>query len=194
MKTLKSIIVVLLLTATFTFGQTNWEIDKSHSKIGFSVSHLIISEVDGSFSEFDGSIVSTGDDFENAKVEFSANTASINTDNEKRDNHLKADDFFSAEKFPKITFVSKSFKKVDSKNYKLVGDFTIKDVTKEIVLNVVHNGTIKDPWGKTRAGFTLTGEINRFDYNLTWSKALETGGLVVGEDVAIIGKFEVTKK
>lgn len=194
MKTLKSIIVLLLLTATFVHGQSNWEIDKSHSKIGFSVSHLVISEVDGNFSEFDGSLVSTGADFENAKIEFSANTASINTDNEKRDNHLKADDFFGAEKFPKLTFVSKSFKKVDGKNYKLVGDLTIKDVTKEVELGVVLNGTIKDPWGNTKAGFTLKGEINRFDYNLKWSKALEAGGLVVGENVEIIGKLELAKK
>ena len=191
MKTYKLVVLLLLIVSSITFAQTNWSFDKSHSKIGFSVSHLVITDVEGNFSEFDGKIISSGDGFENATVEFSAQVASIDTDNEKRDNHLKSDDFFNAEKFPKLSFVSKSFKKVDDKNYKLIGDLTIRDVTKEVELDVVHNGTVKDPWGNTKAGFKLEGEINRFDYNLKWSKTLETGGLVVGEDVTIIGKLQL---
>ena len=120
--------------------------------------------------------------------------ASIDTDNEKRDEHLRSDDFFNAEKYPQLKFVSKSFKKVDENEYKMVGDLTMRDVTKEVELDVELNGTVVDPWGNTKAGFNLVGEINRFDYNLKWSKALETGGLVVGEDVEIIGKLQLMKK
>ena len=155
---------------------------------------MLITDVEGQFNEYEGSVVSNEDGFENAKVEFSANIASIDTDNEKRDNHLKADDFFNAEKYPKMTFVGKSFNKVDGNNYKLVGDLTIRDVTKEVELDVVHNGTVKDPWGNTKAGFSLEGVINRFDYNLKWNAALETGGLVVGEDVTILGKLQLVQK
>lgn len=194
MKTLKITAVLILAAFSITFAQSNWAIDKSHSKIGFSVAHLVISEVEGRFKDFDASIVSSNDNFEEAQINFSANIASINTDDEKRDDHLKGDDFFNAEKFPKLTFKSKSFKKIDDKNYKLIGDLTIKDVTKEVELDVKYNGTIKDPWGNTKAGFVLNGVINRFDYNLKWSSVMEAGGLVVGQDVTIVAKFELIKK
>ena len=194
MKTLKIIAATLILTVSLTFAQTTWDFDKSHSKIGFSVTHLVITDVEGNFKEFEGSITTSGDDFENAKIEFSANVASINTENEKRDEHLRSDDFFNAEKFPQLTFKSKSFSKVDDKNYKLVGDLTIRDVTKEVELNVVYNGTVEDPWGNTKSGFSLEGEINRFDYNLKWNKTIEAGGLVVGEDVTILAKLQLVKQ
>ena len=194
MKTLIIIAATLILTVSFTFAQTTWSFDKSHSKIGFSVTHLVITDVEGNFKEFEGTITTSGDDFENAKIEFSANVASINTENEKRDEHLRSDDFFNAEKFPQLTFKSKSFSKVDDKNYKLVGDLTIRDVTKEVELNVVYNGTVEDPWGNTKSGFSLEGEINRFDYNLKWNKTIEAGGLVVGEDVTILAKLQLVKQ
>ncbi|PKL89552.1 MAG: polyisoprenoid-binding protein, partial [Ignavibacteriae bacterium HGW-Ignavibacteriae-2] len=127
----------------------------------------------------------------NAKIEFTVDINSINTDNEKRDQHLKSDDFFNAEKFPKMLFKSKSLKKESGKNWKMVGDLTIRDVTKEITLDVKFNGTIKDPWGNTRAGFKLTGELDRFDYNLKWNSALETGGLVVSKEVEITANIEL---
>lgn len=194
MKTLKLLFALLFLAASVTFAQTNWDFDKSHSKIGFSVTHLLITEVEGQFKDFEATIVSPNDDFENASINFSADISSIDTDNEKRDNHLKSDDFFNAEKFPKMTFKSKSFKKADGKNFKLVGDLTIRDVTKEVSLDVVYNGTIKDPRGNTKAGFTLEGVINRFDFNLKWDAAIETGGLVVSEDVTILAKLQLIKK
>lgn len=194
MKKIQSFTLLLFLVTSLTFAQTNWEFDKTHTKIGFSVSHLVITDVEGNFKEFDGKVKSSTDNFENASITFSADIASIDTDNEKRDGHLKSDDFFNAEKFPKLTFKSKSMKKVDNKNYKLVGDLTIRDVTKEVELDVVHNGTVVDPWGNTKAGFALEGVINRFDYNLKWSKTLETGGLVVGEDVTILAKLQLIKK
>ncbi len=194
MKTLKLALALLFTAATLTFAQTNWEFDKAHSKIGFSVSHLVITDVEGNFKNFDGSITTDGDNWENAKIEFTAEISSIDTDNEKRDEHLRSDDFFNAEEYPQLKFVSKSFNKVDGNEYTMVGDLTIRDVTKEVELEVELNGTVVDPWGNTKAGFNLVGEINRFDYNLKWSKALETGGLVVGEDVEVIGKLQLMKK
>ena len=194
MKTLKIAVLLFFTSAMLTFAQTNWAFDKAHSKIGFSVSHLVITDVEGNFKEFDASVTTDGDNWENAKIEFTAEIASIDTDNEKRDEHLRSDDFFNAEMYPQLKFVSKSFKKVDGNEYKLVGDLTIRDVTKEVELEVELNGTVVDPWGNTKAGFNLLGEINRFDYNLKWSKAIETGGLVVGEDVEIIGKLQLMKK
>jgi polyisoprenoid-binding protein YceI len=194
MKTLKLLFALLFISISITFAQTTWDFDKSHSKIGFSVTHLLITEVEGQFKDFEGKIVSTSDDFENATIEFSADIASIDTDNDKRDNHLKSDDFFNAEKFPKMIFKSKSFTKVDGKNFKLVGDLTIRDVTKEVELDVKYNGTVIDPWGNTKAGFSLEGVINRFDFNLKWNSAIESGGLVVSEDVTILAKLQLVKK
>lgn len=193
MKTLKVSFILLFLTVSLSLAQTNWSIDKSHSKVGFSVTHLVITDVEGKFNDFDATIVSNSDGFDGAKIDFSANIASIDTDNEKRDSHLKSDDFFNAESFPKLTFKGKSFKKVDGKNYKLVGDLTIRDVTKEVELDVKFNGTVVDPWGNTKAGFSLEGEINRFDYNLKWDAAIETGSLVVGKDVTILAKLQLVK-
>ena len=174
-------------------AQTKWTADKAHSKIQFSVTHLIISEVTGQFKSFDADVESSKDDFTDAKIQFSADVNSIDTDNEDRDKHLKSDDFFNAEKFPKITFKGKSFKKVDAKNYKLTGDFTIRDITKEITLDVVFNGTVKDPWGNTKAGFKIKGEINRLDYNLKWNTLMEAGGAVVGKTVTMIVDLELQK-
>jgi polyisoprenoid-binding protein YceI len=191
---LSKILWLLILAVSTNFAQTNWSVDKAHSKIGFSVTHMVISQVEGQFNSFDAKIVTDGDNFENAKIDFSADVNSINTDNEKRDNHLKSDDFFNAEKFPKMTFKGKSFKKVDGKNYILVGDLTIRDVTKEVSLNVKFNGIVKDPWGNTKAGFKITGEVNRFDYGLKWNAALETGGLVAGEDVTLDINLELAKQ
>ena len=174
-------------------AQTKWAVDKSHSKVQFAVTHLIISEVTGQFKSFDADVEASKDDFTDAKIQFSADVNSINTDNEDRDKHLKSDDFFNAEKFPKLTFIGKSFKKVGGKNYKLVGDFTIRDITKEVTLDVVYNGSVKDPWGNTKAGFKIKGEINRFDYNLKWNALMEVGGAVVGKTVSIVVDLELQK-
>ena len=162
MKTVKMSLAILFAFVSISLAQTNWAFDKSHSKIGFSVSHLVITDVEGQFGEYEGTVVAPGEGFENAKIDFSAEIASIDTDNEKRDQHLASDDFFNAEKFPKLKFEGKSFRNVGGKNYKLVGDLTIRDVTKEVELDVVHNGTVNDPWGNTKAGFSLEGVINRF--------------------------------
>lgn len=185
--------VLLVLGFTFVNAQTKWNIDKSHSNVGFSVTHLVISEVTGQFKSFNADIETKNDDFTDAKINFTIDVASISTENEGRDKHLKSDDFFNAEKFPKITFVGKSFKKVDGKKYKLVGDFTIRDVTKQITLDVIFNGTVKDPWGNTKAGFKISGEINRMDYNVKWNNLIEAGGAVVSKEVAINVNLELNK-
>lgn len=186
-------VVLLVLGFTFVNAQTKWGLDKSHSNVGFSVTHLIISEVTGQFKSFSAEIESKSDDFSDAKINFSIDVASISTENEGRDKHLKSDDFFNAEKFPKITFVGKSFKKVDGKKYKLVGDFTMRDVTKQITLDVIFNGTVKDPWGNTKAGFKISGELNRMDYNVKWNNLIEAGGAVVSKEVAINVNLELNK-
>lgn len=187
-------LLVLFFTSSSIFAQqSTWSFDEAHSKITFSVTHLVITEVPGYFSKFKGSVTSYSDDFVNSKIEFEVDAKSINTDNESRDNHLRSADFFDTEKYPKITFKSKSFTKVDEKNYKLTGDFTIKDVTKTITLDVVYGGTIKDPWGNTKAGFKIKGQINRFDYNLKWDKLLETGGAVVSKEVELMCFVQLLK-
>ncbi|MBM4175589.1 MAG: polyisoprenoid-binding protein [Ignavibacteria bacterium] len=194
MKKLQLIAISLVALLSISFAQTEWTFDKSHSKIGFTVTHLVIAEVDGFFRTFDGKITSKGEDFENTEIEFTADVNSISTDNEKRDAHLKSDDFFNAEKYPTITFKSKSFKKIEDKKYKLAGDITIRNITKTIELDVKHNGTVKDPWGNTKAGFIVKGELNRFDYGLKWDAAIETGGLVVGKTVELVIKVELAKQ
>ncbi|GAB4143144.1 MAG: YceI family protein [Ignavibacteriales bacterium] len=194
MKKINFLLSVLLVAFSFVNAQTQWEIDKAHSKVGFSVTHLVVSEVEGQFNDFSGTILTNGDDFSDAKIEFIINVGSINTDNVGRDKHLKSDDFFNAEKFPTITFKSKSMTKIGDKKYKLIGDFTMRDVTKEIALDVKFNGTVNDPWGNTKAGFKVTGEVNRFDYNLKWNKRIETGGLVAGDIVSLNINLELAKK
>ncbi len=194
MKKINILLAVFAFLSTTLFAQSNWKFDASHSKIGFTVTHMLITDVDGNFKKYSGSITSANDDFQNAKIEFEAEIASIFTDNDSRDKHLKSEDFFNAEKFPTLKFVSKSFTKVEGKNYKLVGDLTIKGITKEATFDVKYNGTIIGPWGKTRAGFKISGEIDRFDYNLNWNKALEAGGLVVSKEVELDIKIELIKK
>ncbi len=192
MKKMLFALVIALLTTT-AFAQTKWNIDKSHSKVQFSVSHLVITDVTGQFKSFDASIESTKEDFSDAKINFSVDVNSIYTENDKRDGHLKSDDFFNAEKFPKMSFVGKSMKKVGKNKFKLTGDFTIRDVTKQVTLDVVYNGTIKDPWGNTKAGFKVTGSLNRFDYNLKWNVLTEAGGAVVGKTVYLTVDLELNK-
>ncbi|MBL7891882.1 MAG: YceI family protein [Bacteroidia bacterium] len=183
-----------ILTVAGAQAQSNWTIDASHSKVQFTVTHLMISEVTGKFKVYEGKVVATKDDFSDSQIEFSADVNSINTDDEGRDKHLKSDDFFNAEKYPKMTFKSKSFKKVSGKNYKLIGDLTIRDITKSVEFDVVYNGSIKDPWGNTKAGFKLIGVINRIDYGLKWNAAVEAGGVVVSEKVNITCDIELGKQ
>lgn len=176
---------IFALSAFVVSAQTKWSVDKMHSNVKFSVAHLVISEVDGSFKSFDGNMVSSKPDFSDAAIEFTVDVNSVNTDNEMRDGHLKNDDFFNAEKYPKMTFKSTSFKKVKGNAYLLTGNLTIRDVTKKVVFNVTYGGTAKDGYGNTKAGFKATTTIDRLAYNLKWNSLTEAGGSVVGKDVAI---------
>jgi len=185
--------IVLLISFISINAQTKWNVDKAHSKVLFSVTHLVISEVTGEFKDFTGSIESSKDDFSDTKINFVVDVNSISTDNDQRDKHLKSDDFFNADKFPQIIFKGKSLKKVKGNNYKLTGDFTMRDVTKQVTLDVVYNGTIKDPYGNTKAGFKIIGKINRFDYNLKWNALIEAGGAVVGKTVTMTVNLELQK-
>ena len=144
-------LAVVLLVAGQAIAQTQWALDKAHSKIQFNVSHLVISEVTGDFQTFEGKISSSKDDFNGSEIEFSADISSIDTDNEQRDNHLKGEDFFNAQKHPKLSFKGKLSK--NGSKYQLKGDLTMKGVTKPVTFDVKYNGTVKDPWGNTKAGF-----------------------------------------
>jgi polyisoprenoid-binding protein YceI len=183
---------VFMMSAA-AFAGTTWSVDNSHSNVKFSVTHLVVSEVEGSFKTYGGKVVANSDDFQNAEINFSVDVASINTDDVNRDGHLKGDDFFNAEKYPKMTFKSTSFKKVSGKNYVLEGDLTIRDVTKRVKFDVIYSGTVKDPYGNTKAGFKAKAQIKRFDYNLKWTAAVETGGLVVSNEVDMVLNIELKK-
>jgi polyisoprenoid-binding protein YceI len=189
MKKLLSVAAIVFISTTL-FAQTKWNVDNAHSNVRFNVTHLVISEVEGSFKKFNGAISAPNGDFTDAAVDFTVDISSINTDNEMRDKHLKGDDFFNAEKYPDMIFKSTSFKKVSGNKYQLKGNLTIRDVTKPVVFDVTYGGTVKDPWGNIKAGFKATGTINRFDYNLKWNSVTEAGGAVVGKDVTIDLKFE----
>jgi hypothetical protein len=186
------------LAAFFTMAiasaQSTWKVDNVHSNVKFTITHMVISEVDGSFKVYDGTIVTKNADFSDAAIDFTADIASINTDNESRDNHLKGDDFFNAAKFPKAVFKSTSFKKVSGNKYALEGNLTIRDVTKKVKFDVVFGGIVKDPWGNNKAGFKATGTINRFDYGLKWNNLTEAGGAIVANEVALTLKLEFAEK
>lgn len=194
MKQLTKLFAIFMVFASATFAQSEWTFDPTHTTIGFNVTHLVITEVDGKFKKFDGKIVTKDDTFEGAKISFSADVNSIDTENEKRDGHLKAEDFFNAEKFPKLTFEGKSFEKVDEKKYVLTGDLTMRGVTKEVKLDVKFNGIVTDPWGNTKAGFHIAGELNRFDYGLNWNALMEAGGAVVSKEVELDINVQLVKK
>ena len=162
----------------------NWTVDKAHTSVKFTVSHLVISDVEGRFKAFDGTMESSKADFSDAKINFTVDVASVNTDNENRDNHLKSPDFFDAAKFPQMRFVSTSFVPLGDNKYTLVGNLTIRDVTKPVSFDVKFGGTAV-AMGGTHAGFKATTKINRFDYNLKWNNTTDAGGMVVGSDVEI---------
>jgi polyisoprenoid-binding protein YceI len=189
-----STIFILLFTLPLLAQRSTWAFDKSHTNIGFSISYMTISDVTGRFTEFEGKVTTTLDDFSDANIDVDVDVASITTEDEKRDSHLRSADFFDTKKYPKMTFTSKSFKKTGNKTYKITGDLTIKDKTKEVVLDAELKGVIKDPWGKTRAGFKATTSIDRYDYDVVWNKTLESGGLLVSKTVDIIINAELIKE
>lgn len=176
-----------------TATKTLWKIDPVHSEIQFKVKHLVISTVTGSFKSFDATVESNGDSLEDAKIHFEADANSVSTDNEQRDTHLKSDDFFNAEKFPKIVFDSTSFEKTGDDEYKLNGNLTIRDVTNPVTLNVTYGG-MADFYDQTKAGFEVTGKLNRKDFGLKWNGVTEAGNVVVGDEVKLALNVQFTKQ
>lgn len=176
----------------FRPAATKWTVDKAHSNVKFSVTHMVVAETEGYFKLFDGSMEASKPDYSDAKIAFSVDVNSINTDNERRDQHLKSDDFFNAEKFPVMKFESTSFTPQGGNKYKLAGNLTIRDITKPVTFDVTYGGTAV--MGQmTKAGFKAKTTINRFDYNLKWDRATETGGLVVGKEVDIQVNVEMNQ-
>jgi polyisoprenoid-binding protein YceI len=173
--------------------KTKWKVDASHSIVSFKVKHLMISNVLGNFKEFEGDVITDGDDFTTAEIAFSVSASSIDTDAPDRDTHLKSPDFFDVAKFPKITFSGKGLKDLGDEMYELSGTLTIRGISKPVKLSVEYGGVMKDPWGNTKAGFSVSGKINRKDWELNWNAALEAGGVLVGEDVKISCDLELLK-
>lgn len=171
-----------------------WKIDPMHSEIQFKVKHLMISNVTGSFGMFEAQIESENDTFENANINFSAQTNSISTGNEQRDTHLKSADFFESEVYPQLTFSSTSFEKKGEDIYELKGELTIKDVTKPVVLQVELGGEMVDPYGQQKVGFDIQGVIKRKEFGLTWDAVTEAGGVVVSDDVKLIMNVQFVKQ
>lgn len=164
---------------------STYKIDTAHSEVTFKVKHLMITNVTGSFTKFDATLEAAAADFSDAKISFEAEVDSISTNNEQRDGHLKSEDFFAAEKFPKLSFVSSSFKKVNDSEYVLNGDLTIRGVTKPVELAVEYGGTMTDPYGQVKAGFEIAGKISRKEFGLTWTATTEAGGIVVSDEVKL---------
>jgi polyisoprenoid-binding protein YceI len=179
---------------TFMTHETKWSVDLAHSEIEFKVRHLMIAGVRGSFKKFDASIYTTGKDFSTAEVDFWIDTASVSTGSDIRDEHLRSADFLDTERYPQITFLSNTIKKsgIDN-NHELWGDLTIKGISKNVQLNLQFGGIQNDPFGNQKAGFTVTGKIKRSDWDITWNKTIDTGGLLVGEEIFISCEVELIK-
>ena len=178
-------------TTTESLTKTTWGIDPTHTEVQFKVKHLVISTVTGYFKKFEGQLETESEDFNGADVKFSIDANSIETNQADRDAHLKSADFFAAEEYPTLTFEGQLKKSSDA--YKLVGNLTIRDVTKPITLDVDFGGIMVDPWGNTKAGFEINGKVNRKEYGLNWNALTEAGGMVVGEDVKIHINAELAK-
>jgi polyisoprenoid-binding protein YceI len=176
-----------------TDEKTKWTIDPSHSKIGFKVKHLMISNVTGNFREFEGQVMTNGNDLTTAVISFSLNSSSIDTEMADRDTHLKSADFFDAGNYPKITFSGSGLKDLGDNMYELTGDLVIKGVTKKVVLPVEFGGLMTDPWGNMKAGFSISGKINRKEWGLNWNAALEAGGVLLSDEVKIICDVQLVK-
>ena len=171
---------------------TTWTIDTMHSEVGFKVKHLVISTVSGKFKNFEGTVQSAAADFSDAKIAFSADIHSIDTGVDQRDEHLKSPDFFEADSFPKLTFVSTAIEKKEDE-YSITGDLTLKGITRPVTLKVEHGGVGPNMYGQTVAGFEVAGKINRKEFGLTWNALTEAGGIAVSEDVKLVANIELVK-
>lgn len=175
-------------------AKTKWILDPTHSELGFKVKHLMITNVSGSFKDFEGEIITEGNDFSTAQVRVKVQMQSIDTKNTQRDAHLRTSDFFEVELYPELEFTSAKVEAVDSETYNLYGNLTMKGITRPVKLTVEFNGVTKDPWGGERAGFVVTGKINRNEWGVSFNAALETGGVMLGEEVKINSEIQLIKQ
>ena len=190
----KTLLTLAMMGAPALADATQWNIDADHSNVGFSVSHLMVSHVKGNFNKYSGVVDINDKDITKSSVNVTIDAASINTNVQKRDEHLRSADFFDADKYPTLTFVSKKWTQAGKGALKVTGDLTIHGVTKSVVLSVApFSRESKDPWGNMRRGTSASTTINRKDYGLVWNQALETGGVAVGEDVNISLDVEMVK-
>jgi len=181
-------------TITLTSRKTKWVLDPAHSELGFKVRHMMISNVKGEFRKFNADVITVNDDPSAAIVHAEIDPDSIFTNDESRDKHLRSEDFLDVKAHDKIVFESTSMKKVRDGHYELTGMLTMKDITREIKLDVEFGGINKDPWGNQKAGFTVSGKINRKDWDLKWNVMLETGGVLVSDEIRIHGDVQFLKK
>jgi len=193
MKTI-NFILAFFIVLSVSAQDSKWDFDKSHSKVTFSVSHMMISEIEGNFSKYSGTVLSDKSDFSDASVDFTIDVSSINTEDAGRDKHLISADFFNVEKYPSIIFKSKTMKKNGKDKYIMTGDLTMLGVTKTVTLDVKYGGTVKDPWGNTKAGFKISGVINRTLWGLRYNSVMDSGNMMVGENVTIECNVELKKQ
>jgi len=175
-----------------TATTTKWTLDAIHSELGFKVKHLMISNVKGVFNNFDVQV--EGEDFTNSEIRVTVDASSISTSNTDRDNHLKNPDFFDVENHPELTFQGTSLEQVDDDEYQLKGILTIRGISREVVLDVEFGGMMKDPWGNQKAGFSVSGKINRKEFGLNWNATLEAGGVMVGDEVKLNAEVQLVKQ
>lgn len=176
-----------------TATKTIWNIDPTHSEIQFKVKHLVISTVTGHFRQFEGTLETEGDDFATATIHFEADTASVDTNQTQRDEHLRSAEFFDSEQYPKMTFRSTQVEKTGDDTYTVTGDLTIKDVTKAVALKAEYGGSMTDFYGNYKSGFEISGKINRKEFGLTWGAVTEAGGVVVGDEVKLALNVQVAR-
>ncbi len=189
------IVALLILSLNYVMAQTTvWNLDASHSSINFAVDHMVISETTGLFKDYAVDIKSDKPDFSDAQFKVVIKVGSIDTRDQKRDDHLKNADFFDVTKHPEMIFVGKSFEKQKNGQYKVKGSLTMKGVTKEVTLDGKFGGIIKDPWGNTKAGLKVWGTVDRYQWGLKYNSALETGGLAIGQEVRITAHLELSKQ
>lgn len=181
-------------TANEKIASTIWALDPAHSRLEFSAKHMVISSVKGHFNSFNVNVRTDGDDFKTAEIDVTIDANSIDTGIADRDKHLKSDDFFNAEKYPEITFKGSSVRQIDDEHFTALGYLTIRGISKPVQLDIEYGGTVNDPWGNVRTGFSLSTSIDRFDYDLKWNALLETGGAMVGKTIKISADIELVKQ
>jgi polyisoprenoid-binding protein YceI len=175
-------------------ANTKWVLDPTHSELGFKIKHLMITNVSGNFKEIEAEVQTKGEDFTTAQIEAKIKTASINTNNEQRDAHLRTSDFLEAEKYPEILFTSSRVEKIDNENFYVYGNLTLKGITKPVKLNAEYSGVTKDPWGNERSGVIITGKINRSEWGVTFNTVLETGGVALSDEIKIHSEIQLVKQ